>query len=488
MLENTPRAQLPASRAGSSAVLGETHGQLSRPPFRWSKRDQATLPVTLEGKLPEWLRGDLLRTAPALLEEGSFRANHWFDGLALLYSFSFDDEVRFKQSLLASAALEDARRPHRQLATFDTPTERSLWQRLLKPIPEVTDNTNVNIVPWEGAWLAMTEGPSQHVVDPQTLASRGLYRYADRLGQPILSAHPHFDFARNALVNVATSLGPKNVLRVYSQAEGSHARRIEGELVFKRVPYLHSFGLTPRHAILIEHPYTLNPLKLLFSNRPFIDAFVWQPERGTKLWKLDRASGRFTAYRTEALFCFHIANAFDDGDDTVLDFVAYDDASIVSRLQTAQLDEAGLPRLTPRLVRARLSPGTERAALEPLSDTGFEFPSLSYRADNGHAYQNVWGARFTEDAASQIVRVEPGKGDRARFSEPDYLYGEPVFVARPGATRSDHGVVITVGCHRERERSTLAVLDATTLEPLARAHVDLWLPLGFHGNFSKRAP
>jgi carotenoid cleavage dioxygenase-like enzyme len=487
MLESSSkRSQVSDALEGFSPRSQETDRHLTRPPFRWTKRDQHTLPVTLEGALPAWLRGDLVRTAPAVLELGSWRANHWFDGLGLLYAFSFGEGVVFKQRLLESEALRDAQRPRQQMASFDTPTQRPLWHRLIKPTPQITDNANVNIVPWEGAWLAMTESPAQHLVDPESLASRGTYRYDDRLGGAILSAHPQFDFERNALVNVATSFGPKNLLRVYSQTVNSRVRKVEGELTFKRVPYLHSFGLTPRHALIIEHPYTVNPLKLLFSNRPFVDGFTWQPKLGTKIWKLDRATGRWTVFHTEALFCFHVANAYDEGGDVVFDFVAYDDASIVRRLERAPLDAGGLPRLAPRFVRARLSQGKSSVALEGLAEAGFEFPSLSYRSDNGRPYQNVWGARFAEDSASTsaIVRIEPGAGERARFSEPGWLYGEPVFVPRPGATRSDDGVVLSVGCHHEQERTSLAVLHGSTLEPLARARVDLSLPLGFHGNFA----
>ncbi|MFT3921772.1 MAG: carotenoid oxygenase family protein [Myxococcales bacterium] len=487
MIDNVSRFQGINPESGSG-TLGSAplSGRLARAPFRWTRRDQTSLPVTLEGKLPEWLKGDLVRTAPAVFELGGWRAQHWFDGLGILFGFSFGEGVSFKQRLLASEALRDAQGERFQVASFSTPTRRSWWQRVIKPIAQITDNANVNVVPWQGAWLAMTESPHQHLIDGQSLATRGLYRYEDKLPVATLSAHPHFDFGRKALVNVASSFGPKNVLRVYSQASDSRTRKVEGELVFKRVPYLHSFGLSPRHAVIIDHPYKVNPLKLLFSNRAFIDPFEWEPSRGTKLWKLDRASGRWSAYHTEPLFCFHTANCFDDGDDVVLDFVAYDNPDIVQLLKTESLDRS-VPAIAPRFVRARLKPGRRDVELEPLSQQGFEFPSIAYRTDNGHAYSSIWGTRLAQgaqsDVDSEVVRVEIGRGEVATFTEPHVTYGEPLFVARPGATRSDDGVILCLGSHAEQERATLAVLDATTLEPVARAHVDACLPLGFHGNF-----
>src|SRR5690349_4559439 len=47
------------------------------------------LPV--EGRLPSWLSGSLLRTGPAKWEVGAQQMRHWFDGLAMLHRFAFAD-------------------------------------------------------------------------------------------------------------------------------------------------------------------------------------------------------------------------------------------------------------------------------------------------------------------------------------------------------------------------------------------------------------
>ena len=47
------------------------------------------LPV--QGELPSWLRGSLIRTGPARFEANGRSLNHWFDGQAMLHRFSFSD-------------------------------------------------------------------------------------------------------------------------------------------------------------------------------------------------------------------------------------------------------------------------------------------------------------------------------------------------------------------------------------------------------------
>lgn len=41
------------------------------------------------GQLPTWLQGILLRNGPGMHTIGDSKYNHWFDGLALLHSFTF---------------------------------------------------------------------------------------------------------------------------------------------------------------------------------------------------------------------------------------------------------------------------------------------------------------------------------------------------------------------------------------------------------------
>lgn len=41
------------------------------------------------GQLPTWLQGILLRNGPGMHTVGDSKYNHWFDGMALLHSFTF---------------------------------------------------------------------------------------------------------------------------------------------------------------------------------------------------------------------------------------------------------------------------------------------------------------------------------------------------------------------------------------------------------------
>lgn len=442
------------------------------------------LDAVVRGKLPPWLRGALVRTAPAVFDRVGWHAQHWFDGLGVLYAFRIDaGGVRFQQRLMASEVARASSEGRTPRGSFGTPIVRSFWRRLFSPTPVITDNTNVNALAFGDEYVALTESPHQWVFDPATLELQHPVKYEDRLGDLNMSAHPHFDFERNRVVNAALELGGRSSLIVYEHDPRSRTRSVVGQVRLGRVPYLHSFGLTARHAVLIGHPFDVSATKLLWSNKGFIDHFAWHPAEGTRLWLVDRATKSVREHLAPTGFVFHVVNAFEDGADTVIDVALFPDAGIVERLTIAACLKDGLPDLTPSIVRWRLTPGREAAVVEQLLGDGFEFPAIAYRQVSGKRHTVAWGARITGGGArSELVRLDEG-GQTRTFSEPGVVLGEPVLVESPTASREDDGVLLSVGAATSGDRSVLVVLDASSMEPLAQAEVPLPIPLGFHGTF-----
>jgi beta,beta-carotene 9',10'-dioxygenase len=475
-----------------SAAVPRSRSIESIAPFRSSPEVRNATEAVVTGRLPDWLRGELVRTCPAVFDAVSWRAGHWFDGLCMIYAFRIGAaSVGFQSRLLESEAAGEISDGPTRLGSFGTSTGRSFWQRLVQPVQRITDNTNVNVVKMGDELVAMTEGDKQVRIDPQTLRALGTVEYErDELGGAVASAHPHFDFERGQVVNFATKFGLDGVVSLYQHPATQRSRKVIASWRTSRVPYLHSFGLTPAHAILIAHPLLVEPLQMLWSNRGFIDHFRWRPEEGTRLVVMNRATGALDQYEAEPLFVFHTVNAFEAGKDTVLDVLAYPNAEIMNALRVDRMVEQ-LPDLRPSLLRMVMRPGKARAELETLSDAGFEFPSTNYRRVNGSQYRFVWGAADGPQPdgsyASAIVKVDLRTESSRTFCDGDRVYGEPVFVARPGASDEDDGVLLAVGASQRAETSALTVIDARTMELVASAEVPSAIPLGFHGSFVRGA-
>jgi carotenoid cleavage dioxygenase-like enzyme len=431
--------------------------------------------LELEGELPAWLGGSLLRTGPARWDLGEQSVNHWFDGLAMLHRFTVaGGSVSYANRFLrtkAFAAAQDGRLGFREFATDPC---RSAFQRVASLFePGFTDNANVNVAKVMGRWVALTETPLAVQFDPETLQTLGVQEIPANTGG---LAHPHGTSDGRALSMGVHMTGPRPAYRLIEDD------RVLARLPVRRPAYIHSFALTDRHAVLIEHPYTVNPLKLGFGNRPFIENFRWQPDHGTRLVVFDRSSGEHIGdWHTDPFFVFHNVNAFEDGGDIVIDLCAYDDAAIVAALGLQRL-RAGEPIPPSHLDRFRLRPGgaVERTRL---SDVPFELPRIDYGRVNGGPYRYAWGTTVRREFFDAIVKVDVTTGETLPWGEG--YPGEPVYVGRPGREAEDDGVLLTVVLEPDRGTSSMVVLDAATLTELARARVPHHVPFGFHGQFSR---
>jgi carotenoid cleavage dioxygenase-like enzyme len=78
--------------------------------------------------------------------------------------------------------------------------------------------------------------------------------------------------------------------------------------------------------------------------------------------------------------------------------------------------------------------------------------------------------------------VDVTSGATHYWQLPGHFPGEPIFVGRPGARREDDGVLLVVVLAAPERRSYLLVLDAGSMEEVARAEVPHDIKFGFHGN------
>ena len=149
-----------------------------------------SLPV--EGSIPEWLAGTLIRNGPAKYEAGEKRFRHWFDGLAMLHRFGFaGGEVSYANRFLRSNAYREAEEGRISYREFATDPCRSIFRRAATMFrPNMTDNCNVNLARLGDEYIAMTETPLPVAFDPETLDALGVAYDVPGLHA---TAHPHHD-------------------------------------------------------------------------------------------------------------------------------------------------------------------------------------------------------------------------------------------------------------------------------------------------------
>jgi beta,beta-carotene 9',10'-dioxygenase len=441
------------------------------------------LPV--QGELPPWLQGSLIRTGPARWEVGDRAMNHWFDGFAMLHRFSFaDGDVSYANRFLESRAYRAARDQGTiAYSEFATDPCRSLFQRVRAMFsPKLTDNANVNLMKLGERFISMTETPIPVQFDAETLAAAGVPYEAP--GQ-LSTAHPHMDRAIKGMLNYAAKLGPRTSYRFFLLRPGSSKPEVIATKPVREPAYMHSFGLTQRWLVLAEFPFVVNPPRLAFSGRPYIENYRWKPERGTRFHLFDRATGKSVGpFEADARFGFHHVNSYEEGGEVVVDICTFPDAGIVEDLYMERL-RAGKPVTPGHLERFRISPEAGSVTTERLIDESIELPRINYGRCNERPYRYAWGVGTDGGWIDRIVKADVVERRSTAWFEESCFPGEPVFVAAPDAEAEDEGVLLSIVLDGRKGNSFLLVLDARSLDELARAEVPHHIPFGFHGQFAR---
>jgi len=446
--------------------------------------------VPVQGEVPAWLKGTLLRNGPGAFSLEHQQLRHWFDGLAMLHRFSFDNgRVSYSNRYLESDAVNAARKEGRiSYSEFATDPCRSLFKRMTAIFDQkLTDSAKVNIAKFSDRFLALGETPMQIEFDPQTLRKTGTFMYDPQETQHVTTVHPHFDAEGNAynLVTNFDRVSEYRIMRIRPDGE----REIVARHKVTFPGYIHSWGMSEKHFILVEYPFVVYPLKLLFQLRPFIENFAWKPSRGTRIFVFDRSNGALKQeIKTDAFFAFHHLNAWEEGSDLVFDLNTYEDASIISAFYLDRLKDktAKLPLGHMDRFRVNLENGELRR--KRLSDANIELA----RYDDGRfylqpGYRYIYGVSVNTKAHSsfynQIIRIDAQTGESRNWYEEGCYPGEPVYVARPGGADEQDGVVLSVVLDAKKGQSFLLLLDAADFSERARAVIPQPVLFGYHGGY-----
>lgn len=447
------------------------------------------LPV--QGQLPTWLTGTLLRNGPGTFRVGQQSYRHWFDGLAMLHKFSFaNGRVAYANKFLETRSYAEARRTGRiAYSEFATDPCRSLFGRVMAVFnPQITDSAKVSLARLAEKFVALAETPIQVEFDPETLRSVGVLTYEQPVFGSMTTVHPQIE--DDTAYNLVTRYNAISQYRFY-ELTGHRPPKLLSALPSLQPGYLHSFGMSQNYFIVADFPLKVNPINLLLWLRPYIENFHWKPQLGTPFLLIDRRTGKLAArLEAEAFFAFHHVNAFERGDELIVDIVGYPDAEIIQAYYLNRLENpaARLPWGQLRRYHLPLKNKHARATYEIISDVCLELPRFDYerynlRSDYNFVYAVSVQANQPHGFYNQLAKVNLATGQSQTWHAPHCFPGEGVFVGAPNRTAEDDGVVLSVVLDAERGKSFLLVLDAASFTEHARAELPQPVLFGYHGDY-----
>ncbi|EWC63098.1 Lignostilbene-alpha,beta-dioxygenase [Actinokineospora spheciospongiae] len=464
-------------------------------PWRPQSVERAVGECEVIGELPADLDGVYLRNTenpvhPALTNY------HPFDGDSMVHVVGFRDGKAFYRNRFV--------RTDGFLAEQDA--GKSLWAGVAER-PEdalrrdgwgargrMKDASSTDVVVHAGVALtSFYQCGDLYRLDPLTLDTVGKVDWGGAFPAEGVSAHPKVDPVSGELLffNYGTEapymhygvISPDNELVHYTDVE----------LPGPRLP--HDMAFTENYAILNDCPLFWKP-ELLARG---VHSARFHRDMPMRLGVLPRraGSGDIRWFEAESTFVLHFVNAYEDGDEIVLDGFFQSDPEGRGSVFPGEQSYAKMFRmlsldgLQTRLHRWRLNLVTGRTTEERLTDSITEFGMVN-AGHAGRPYRYTYASTgvpgwFLFDG---FVKHDLLTGAQERYRYGDGVFGSETAVApRVGSRGEDDGYVITMTTDVAEDRSECLVFDATRVGdgPVARVRLPERVSSGTHSTWAAGA-
>lgn len=417
------------------------------------------------GALPSELTGRYVRNGPNPLHADPAN-HHWFIGEGMVHGVRLaEGRARWYRSRYVGSPAVQAHKGLAEVPTADGGV-----------IPGVG---NTNAFHHAGAIWAISELSLPYRLTPEldTVA-------VDAFGGPLpngMTAHPKFDPDTGAMHVMAYSFAPPHLLYHEISPQGEVVRT--EEIAVGGPTMVHDMAMSSRWVVAFDLP-VLFDLDLAAGGRRL--PYAWDDGYPARLGLMPRSgTGADTVWvDIDPCYVFHPLNAFDDGDQLVIDLVRHP-----SMFRT---DRDGPNEGPPVMERWRVDPVRADVVRTVLDERPQEFPRADERlAGRRHRYGYSVNVPLTDmggggDRTSSVLKydLEAGTVD-AHHMGPGRVAGEVVFVPAHDGAGEDEGWLLGYVHDAPTGRSELVVLDASdvTAAPVGRVLLPVRVPAGFHGNW-----
>ncbi|MEO1561684.1 MAG: carotenoid oxygenase family protein, partial [Cyanobacteria bacterium J06632_19] len=263
--------------------------------------------------------------------------------------------------------------------------------------------------------------------------------------------------------------------------------------------FIHDFAITPNYCIFFQNPVSFNPIPFVLGMRGAGECIKFQGNQPTKVIVIPRKSPltplkkggiqeKVQILETQSGFVFHHSNAFEKGDQIVIDSICYESLPEVE--PESDFRETDFDALKPgQLWRFHLNLKDNTVSRELIENRCCEFPCV-HPEKVGREYRYLYmGAThgMSGNAPLQAFeKVDLQTGEKQVWSAaPNGFASEPNFVPRNRHGDEDDGWLLGLIYDSNHHRSDVVILDAKDLNKgvIAKLHLKHHIPYGLHGNF-----
>jgi len=420
--------------------------------------------LSVSGEIPHDLNGLYVRNGgnpPPVPYDGHY---HWFLGDGMLFGVDFADGNAnwYRNRWVRTDALAEKL----PITSSGGPEDVALF-----------NPSNTSIIEHAGRLLSLNEFGFPYEVDRE-LNTLGRHDFGGSLKKPML-AHPKIDPATGDMFFLSGEGEPPHawVHRVDAAGVYQGAR----EAPTKGPTLIHDMGMTENYVVVFDFPIIFDLEYMAEEGFPF----RWDDNYGTRFGVMPKSdpSAPIRWFEVPPVYFIHLINAFEQGDEIVLDAPAVD-----RYMERGNADVLRQPEVQ-SLRRWHLDLKTGESRVTQTGDKVFELPRIN---DQLCGRANRFGYGVTASQAEgrtvfeNIAKYDTGTGDMDVFDVGrGNAAAEAVFVPRPGGSAEDNGWLLAYVYQADRDATDLYILNADdfTGEPAAIVHLPARVPLGFHGTF-----
>lgn len=443
---------------------------------------QANLRI-VSGRIPTDLQGHFFRNGPALHNIGQDRFGHWFDAPGMVQRFTFANNLVTHHGRLVETSRNVAEAEAGDILFSAYGTHgHDLGSGGSADGQNVG---NISLVQHAGELLALWEGGSAHVIDPDTLKTEGRKDWSPETTGLPFGAHPRVD-QDGSMWNIGYSTDPAALILYHISAEGQLLQT--HILPQTATPMIHDFMITASKIVIVAPPYAASNME----SETFADRFEWKSAQPTQILVIDKNDlSDVSVIEIDPFWVFHFGNAYDISPTEIgFDFALHDNPSFNSKDAFAVMDGSwdGAASAASRYVQAKIDLKRKSVALEKAPEYGqVEFIQTDSRENLlRHRYALMLAQPGGADVFgfNRLVLVDRNTGNASHFDVgKTEILEEHLIVPKP--ERNDEFWIIGTALDWQRGLTNLSVYDGKQLAdgPIMKAELDLALPLGLHGTF-----
>lgn len=433
--------------------------------------------LLITGKFPENLHGVYMRNGPnPAFEPISY--TYPIDGDGMLHAvYLKNNNANYRNRYVKTKGLLAEQRVGRAIyggIMHLVPPDPKLIGPNGDPGP-FKDGAFIHIIEHANHYLAMWESGPAYEVDIN-LNTLGEWQPPNADKPIAVGPHTRLDPETGDLYLICYDLAPPYL--VYHRID-KNGTLVESKTIEKSYgTMMHDFVLTKNFLIVFDCPAVFDEKALETGGQ----VLQWRPELGTRIGIISRhdQTKPVVWLTTEPFFVFHFANAYEEGNNIIVDYVRHQKIELGSKIQQRKVQ--------PSMYRMQIDLTKQTLAETCLSDLKAEFPTFN-RAFNTHPYRYIYAPTQTipgKQVFNALVKYDLQDQTTAIHDFGTQAgVGEAVFVPKPGYTQEDEGYLMLFVYDQIKNMSDFFILDAQNFaaEPIAKIHIPRRVPYGLHGSW-----